>query len=148
MNVFFFFFFSVPSRAPNGVRVTSFDFKSDLLVEWDPLSQNYTNGKLLGYTIYFKEYNYYWSPNKSVDTSAHYPTRFMLKGLKPAHKYFVAVAAFTSKGVGPLSDFEYNITGTLLKKNSYYLGDTNPALAPFPESDALRGRKRASIGVG
>jgi len=103
--------FSVPSRAPNGLRVTSSNFTSELLVEWYPLSQQYANGKLLGYTIYYQDYNYFWSPHESVNTSSPSPTRFTLKGLKPAHEYLVAVAAFTSKGVGPKSAHEHAITG-------------------------------------
>lgn len=101
--------FSVPSRGPNGVRVTSFEFTSDLLVEWEPLPQYYANGKLLGYITYYTEN---WSVYKSVSTSGHYPTQFTLKSLKPAHVYHAAVAAFTSKGVGPLSHFDYATTGT------------------------------------
>ena len=104
--------FSAPSKAPNGVRVTRFEFTSDLLVEWNPLHQGYANGELLGYAIYYIEYNHYWSPHKSINTSNQYPTQFTLKGLKPAHKYLVAVAAFTSKGVGPFSDYHNATTGT------------------------------------
>ena len=106
--------FLVPSRAPTGVRVTSIEFSSDLQVEWDPLSQNYANGKLLGYIIYYIDE---WWLYKSVNTS-HYPTQLTLKGLKSAHVYYIAVAAFTSKGVGPLSDFANAITGTFL--NCYF----------------------------
>ena len=104
---------SVPSKAPNGLQVTISDFTSDLLVEWNPLSQQYANGKLLGYTIYYRDYNIVWSPYKSVNTSGHSPTRYTLRGLKPAHEYLVAVAAFTSKGVGPWSVHKYAITGML-----------------------------------
>ena len=103
--------FSVPSRAPNGLRVTKFEFTSDLLVEWNPLSQQYANGKLLGYTIYYRDYNIAWSTNQSVNTSGHYSTQVTLTGLKHAHRYLVAVAAFTSKGEGPWSAHEYAITG-------------------------------------
>lgn len=108
-------FFSVPSRAPNGLRVTTFEFTSDLLVEWSPLSQQYANGKLLGYTIYYLDYNYFWSPYKSVNTSSPYLTQVTLTGLKHAHEYLVAVAAFTSKGVGPWSAHIYAITGMVCK---------------------------------
>ena len=103
--------FSVPRRAPNGLRVTSFEFTSDLLVEWNPLSQQYANGKILGYTIYYRDYNIVWSTYKSVNASSPFSTQATLKGLKPAHEYLVAVAAFTSKGVGPWSAHEYAITG-------------------------------------
>ena len=116
--------FSVPSRAPNGLRVTSFEFTSDLLVQWSPLPRQFANGKLLGYTIYYRDYNYFWSPYESVNTSSPYPTQFTLKNLKPAHEYLVAVAAFTSKGVGPWSAYEYAITGMFWNDCFvYYLRD-------------------------
>ena len=115
---------SVPSKAPNGLRVTSSEFTSDLLVEWNPLSQQYANGKLLGYTIYYRDYNIVWSTYKSVNTSGPSPTRYTLKGLELAHEYLVAVAAFTSKGVGPWSVHKYAITGIFCNDyfiNIYYL---------------------------
>lgn len=109
--------FLVPSRAPNGVRVRSVQLASDLLVEWNPLPQYYANGKLLGYTIYYKEYDY-WSPYKRVNTTTHYPTQLILKGLKGGHGYQIQVAAFTSKGVGPRSYRYYATTG--LFSNDYF----------------------------
>ncbi len=107
--------FSVPSRAPNGFRVTNVEFTSDLLVEWNPLPQYYANGKLLGYRIYYKENDAYWSQYKSINTSSHHPTQFALKGLKSATRYVIAVAAYTSKGEGPRSYLEYATTGLYFK---------------------------------
>ena len=110
---------SVPTRAPNGVRVTSSAFTSDLLVQWNPLSQDYVNGKLLGYTIYYRDSGaFWWTPDKKVNTSSYYPTRFTLKDLKQGHRYRVRVAAFTSKGVGPLSYSYYATTGMCPQYNS------------------------------
>ena len=103
--------FSVPSKAPNGFRVTRFEFTSDLLVEWNPLSQQYANGELLGYEIYYQDYNIVWSPHKIVRTSSLFPTPLTFKGLERAHEYLVAVAAFTSQGSGPLSALKNVITG-------------------------------------
>ncbi|PFX28263.1 Transmembrane protease serine 5 [Stylophora pistillata] len=100
-----------PSRAPSGVRVTSVDYTTDLLVEWNSLSQIYANGKILGYTTYYREYNDWYSPHKTINTSRPYPTQLVLKGLKPAERYRVAVAAFTSKGRGPMSYYTYGTTG-------------------------------------
>ena len=103
--------FSVPSRAPNGLRVTSFEFTSDLLVEWNPLSRQYANGKLLGYRVYYRDFNVAWSTNQSVNTTSPYATQATLIGLKHAHEYLVAVTVFTSKGEGPWSVHKYAITG-------------------------------------
>ena len=103
---------SVPSKAPDGLRVTSFEFTSDLLVEWNLFPQQYANGKLLGYRIYYRDFNIAWSATQSVNTSSPNSTQVTLTGLKHAHEYLVAVAAFTSKGEGPQSPDEYAITGT------------------------------------
>ena len=108
------FFNSVPSRAPSGIRVTSVEYTTDLLVEWNPLSQIYANGKILGYIIYYREDDNWWSPYKTINTSGIYPTQFVLKGLKPAERYRVAVAAFTSKGRGPVSYDYYGTTGEII----------------------------------
>ena len=105
--------FSVPSRAPNGVRVTSFEFTSDLLVEWNPLPQQYASGKLLGYIIYYRE-NQDDSSYKSAYALGQSSSYFTLKYLKPAHQYQVAVTAFTSKGEGPWADFNHVTTGMFL----------------------------------
>ena len=107
----------VPTRPPNGVRVTSFLSTSNLLVQWNPLSQDYANGKLLGYTIYYRETRseVWWTPDEKVNASSHYPTRFTLKDLKPGHRYRVRVAAFTSKGVGPSPYYYYATTGMILE---------------------------------
>ncbi|KAL9986057.1 hypothetical protein ACROYT_G000123 [Oculina patagonica] len=109
----------VPNRAPSGVRVNSVEFTSDLLVEWNPLPQFYANGILLGYTIYYKE-NDVSSPFKSIHGSFHNPTQSTLKDLKPAQEYLIAVAAFTSKGVGPLSDFVVGTTGSSFSVNETF----------------------------
>jgi len=111
--------FAVPSRAPSGLQVTSFEFTSDLQVEWNSLSQQYANGKLLGYTIYYRDFNIVWSTNQSVNTSSPNSTQVTLRGLKHAHEYLVAVAAFTSKGEGPWSAHEYAITGMRQKIVSF-----------------------------
>ena len=112
-------FFLVPSRAPSGVQVTNFQFVPDLLVEWDPLPAYYVNGKLLGYTINYMDNALFQL--KSVNTSGQYPTQFTIKDLKPAHVYYVEVAAFTSKGVGPFSNLVYATTGTIAN-NCLFVG--------------------------
>ena len=137
--------FSVPSRAPNGLRLTSFEFTSDLLVEWNPLSQQYANGELLGYTIYYRDFNVVWSTNQSVNTSNPYSTQVTLAGLKHAHEYLVVVAAFTSKGEGPWSDNESAITGIrrLIVSFFNYSPDTIKVQYTFQHSKVLI--KRATI---
>ena len=113
--VLFALFFAVPSSAPYGIRVTSVPFSSSILVYWNPLSQSYANGKILGYTVYYshKQGSYYWSLAKSVNTSGANTTQSTLTNLKAGLQYRVAVAAFTSKGVGRMSYWFYATTGEL-----------------------------------
>ena len=110
---FFFFSFSfsflVPSRAPSNVRVSNVRF-DQLKVQWNALPQQFANGRLLGYTVYCYEY-YNSYVVKSVSTRSPYVNMVILRGLKAASRYQIAVAAFTSKGAGTQSYWLYVTTG-------------------------------------
>ena len=108
---FFFFSFSflVPSRAPSNVRVSNVRF-DQLKVQWNALPQQFANGRLLGYTVYYYEY-YNSYVVKSVSTRSPYVNMVILRGLKAASRYQIAVAAFTSKGAGTQSYWLYVTTG-------------------------------------
>ena len=91
-------------------------------VQWNPLSQHHARGRLLGYRVYHREYRtsryyyyyyYYYDPylGKSVNTSSADVTMVILTDLKEARAYQIAVAAFTSKGEGPRSNWMYIMTG-------------------------------------
>ncbi|XP_073248869.1 uncharacterized protein [Porites lutea] len=99
----------VPSRAPSNVRVTNVRF-DQVKVQWDPLPHQYVNGRLLGYTIYYYE-DYYSYLSKSVSTSNPYVNIVILRGLKTATRYWLSVAAFTSKGPGTQSYWQSTTTG-------------------------------------
>ena len=117
------FIFSVPSRAPSYVRLSNLE-QTDVKVQWNALSQNYANGRLLGYRVYFREYRsyyYYYSYlTRSVNTSSANVTMVTLRDLKQATTYQIAVAAFTSKGEGRRSYWMYITTGSAL-----FVCDTN-----------------------
>jgi len=83
-------------------------------VHWDPLPQQYANGQLLGYRVYFNEYPYYSYLEETVNTSSADVHMVILRNLKAAQRYRIRVAAFTSKGVGPWSYYRYITTGNLL----------------------------------
>ena len=102
----------VPSRAPSTVTVSNLRF-DQVKVQWDPLPQQFANGRLLGYTVYYYEY-YNSYVRKSVSMSSPYANMVTLRGLKAASRYQIAVAAFTSKGAGPQSYWRYITTGNLL----------------------------------
>ena len=77
-------------------------------MHWYPISQNYVNGKLLGYTVFYRYY-ISWYSFESVNISSPNATQLTLKNLRPAQRYRISVAAFTAKGVGPRS-WEFNAT--------------------------------------
>ena len=109
-------FVLVPSRAPSYIRMTSLRF-DQVKVQWDPLPQQFANGRLLGYTIYYHEYDYTYT-KKSLKTRSPYVNMVILRGLEAATRYQIAVAAFTSKGVGTQSYWQYITTGNILCHNA------------------------------
>ena len=82
-------------------------------VQWDPLPQQYVNGRLLGYSIYIYEYDYYVNYIKTVYSNSSGVHMVIVRGLNAAQRYRISVAAFTSKGAGPQS-YGYITTGDLL----------------------------------
>ena len=114
-------FFLVPSTAPSYIRLSNLHL-AEVKVQWNPLSQYYANGRLLGYRVYFREYRsyyYYYSYlTSSVNTSSANGTMVILRDLKQATTYQIAVAAFTSKGEGPRSYWMSITTGN--KQTSSY----------------------------
>lgn len=103
-------YFAVPSRAPSKVRAASHGF-NELLVEWDPLPHQYANGRLLGYKVYYKDTDYYYWSEKSVNTSNADESQVVLGGVQTGRRYKIAVIAFTSKGEGPRSPDLYVTKG-------------------------------------
>ena len=76
-------------------------------VQWDPLPQQYANGRILGYRIYYYEYSSYLQ--KTVNTSIPDVNMVTLTGLMSGQRYYITVAAFTSEGAGPRS-YQISIT--------------------------------------
>ena len=114
-------FFLVPSTAPSYIRLSNLHL-AEVKVQWNPLSQYYANGRLLGYRVYFREYRSYYYYHSyltsSVNTSSANVTMVILRDLKQATTYQIAVAAFTSKGEGPRSYWMSITTGN--KQTSSY----------------------------
>lgn len=92
-------------------------------VQWDPLPQRYANGRILGYSIYVYENDYYVNYIKTVYSNSSGVHMAIVRGLKAAQRYRISVAAFTSKGVGPQS-YGYITTGNLLVPLSRYTENT------------------------
>ena len=100
----------VPSRGPSYIRLSTLQL-FEVKVQWNPLSMQYANGRLLRYKVYYREYNYYRYSYyaKSVNTSSANVTMVILRDLKQATRYQIAVTAFTSKGEGRRSSW-YSVT--------------------------------------
>lgn len=92
------------------MRLSNFQF-NEIKVQWDPVPQQYVNGRLRGYRIHVYEYDYFVTFVKTVDTGSPHVHMVILKELKAAQRYRINVAAYTSKGEGPQSYSRYITTG-------------------------------------
>ena len=115
---YYFSVLSVPSRAPSNVTFTNVR-STEVTVNWNPLPEQYANGRLSGYIVYFQEAAYHSvsSNTSSVNVTAN-STSVTLTGLRPGQRYYTYISAFTSKGVGPRSYFYYITTGRYLKRQT------------------------------
>ena len=105
-------FLPVPGRAPNNLTFSEVR-ETQFKVTWNPLPQQFHNGRLLGYRVYFRRSAYFPMPfnTSSLVTSSPNMTWALITGLGPAQRYDVSVAAYTFKGEGPRSSFYYVTTG-------------------------------------
>ena len=109
------YFSLAPGRAPR--NITFFEVReTQFKVTWNTLPQQFHNGRLLGYRVYFRRSAYYPYPfnTSGVVTSSPNVTLALITGLGPAQRYDVSVAAFTAKGEGPRSSRYYVTTGKIL----------------------------------
>ena len=110
INLFLLLLFLVPSRAPTNVQATNHGL-NEFLVQWDPVPVRYINGRLLGYRVYFKDTQNYYSQEKDVSTNNPGESHVILAGIQTGKRYQISVAAFTSKGQGPRSSYLYITKG-------------------------------------
>ena len=109
---------SVPSRAPSNITFTNVG-STEVTVTWNPLPEQYVNGRLLGYKVHFQETAYYPVSSNTINISVTTnSTSVTLTGLRPGRRYYTYISAFTSKGVGPRSYFYYITSGRELKRQS------------------------------
>ena len=84
---------------------------TSVTVHWNPLPQQYHNGRLLGYRVFFRKTASYLFP-VTLSVVVHNFTWVTLHNLEPGQRYEIYLSAFTSKGDGPRSDGYFVITGT------------------------------------
>ena len=104
----------VPSRAPTNVQVENHGL-NELLVKWDPIPQQYVNGRLQGYKVFYKNTRYYYNPEIIVNTSNSDITQVILPNIQTGERYQISVAGFTPRGQGPRSSYLY------ITKGEYHL---------------------------
>ena len=106
----------VPSRGPSSITLTDIS-STQITVNWSPLRQQYHNGRLLGYKVYFRRTAYFSLPGQNnasiLNVDNPNVTRVSLTELSPGQRYDIYVSAYTSKGEGPHSSRYYVKTGTL-----------------------------------
>lgn len=70
-------------------------------MRWGPIPQEYRNGKLLGYVVFYGQNNKRWKTKKLEN-----PLKFQchLSNLPIGLDYHIAVAGYTEIGVGKKSD--------------------------------------------
>ena len=83
-----------------------------MTVHWNPLPQQYHNGRLLGYRVFFRKAANYSFPDVASSVAVYNSTRVTLNNLEPGEPYEISVTAFTSKGDGPRSVGYFVTTGT------------------------------------
>ena len=96
-------FFLEPSGPPNNANATS-ENSTSIMIIWEPLSREYQNGIIIGYTINLTKVG-------SEDISQHNSSRenITIGSLSPFTTYSFTVAAQTRVGTGP-----YTTTSTVM----------------------------------
>ncbi|KAL9976279.1 hypothetical protein ACROYT_G013562 [Oculina patagonica] len=90
----------VPDRPPT--NITTHSLATDVIqVSWKPVPSEYTNGKVLGYNVLYKEIDDLSPANSSLVSPEE--THLKIKGLKANTNYSFQVLAFTAKGNGAKS---------------------------------------------
>ncbi|XP_044162898.1 uncharacterized protein LOC114956623 [Acropora millepora] len=107
---------SVPNSEPTALIVTGVTATS-LTVHWNPLPQQYHNGRLLGYRVFFRKAGHHSFPVDASSVAVYNSTWVTLNNLEPVQPYEIYVTAFTSKGDGPRSVGYFLITARSLFVN-------------------------------
>ena len=86
-------------------------WSAEIKVQWDPLPQEYVNGRLLGYRIYYYEHSSYLT--KTVNTSSPDVNMVTLRGLLSVQRYTCSGVYFKRYWSTVVSDLHYHRWGWL-----------------------------------
>ena len=88
---------------------------NEILVLWNAVKPQYTNGLIQGYIVYYRDHKdyYYDYEDHAGNVTITDPNVFqmVLRGLNGGSKYQIAVAAFTLAGEGPRSSWISVVAG-------------------------------------
>ena len=91
----------VPDRPPKDITVVSIGTDT-VQVDWSPVPPEYTNGKVLGYKVLYRDVNDTSRANRSLVSPKE--THSRISRLKANTNYSFQVLAFTAKGNGVKSE--------------------------------------------
>lgn len=97
--------FLVPSRPPSNIRAQNRTSLTIIPIFWDPIPQEFTHGRLVGYRVTYQavaigDLPVEFEPLISQDVG-HAATFMTLEKLEPLVVYRITVAAISNKGPGP-----------------------------------------------
>ena len=88
---------------------------NEILVLWNAVKPQYTNGLIQGYIVYYrdtKDYYYYYEDHAgNVTITDPNVFQMVLRGLNTGSTYRIEVAGFTSVGEGPRSPWLSVVAG-------------------------------------
>ncbi|XP_068725120.1 uncharacterized protein [Montipora capricornis] len=97
----------VPDHPPLNISATTIG-SSAVLLEWNPVPPEHTNGKVLGYKVFYGDENGTTRGKSTVSTGKTFQN---IEGLTPHTNYIFQILAFTAKGDGTTSAPYYVKTG-------------------------------------
>ena len=92
-------YFPAPTGAPEGLTHTLVD-NTSITVMWDTVPCPHQRGPITGYKLLYSDS----TDNVTMDILGVYHRLYDIKGLSPAIRYTITVAAVNDGGTGPYSD--------------------------------------------
>ncbi|XP_059099411.1 protein sidekick-like isoform X3 [Tigriopus californicus] len=91
-----------PSGPPRGL-VGSARSEAEIMIQWQPPSEEAQNGDILGYIVRYRLFGYHESPWSYRNITKHLQRTYLVTELITWKDYEVQIAAYNSKGVGSYS---------------------------------------------
>ncbi|XP_031566685.1 protein sidekick-2-like [Actinia tenebrosa] len=110
-----------PSQPPMNITATSTG-TSSILVTWQPIAEEYANGILMGYEIYYGYDEKFLNTVVKVKIYGANSTSFEINDISDQMKYYIKVRGFTKRGVGPASPKVSATTGYEVRLTKRYGG--------------------------